>query len=1442
MIERTFQDIPDGKIEDADQHEFLVSLGWSKGIAWNDLLQSRRVLIVSEAGAGKTYECQVQSQRLSSAGAPAFFVELSSLATVDLKDLFDSEKEARLDEWLSSPDVEATFFLDSVDELKLTQHSFELALKRFTKGIKDQLHRVKIVITTRPIPFDGGLIRKLLPIPPAQPKGSKEERFAEIMTRERLQQYDNTDENKQIGWRLVALMPLSNTQIKEFASQQRVENPELLLDDLLRRKAQSFARRPQDLIELCADWRENKRIRIHRDQVKTNIRVKLEARNDRREACELSPDKAREGASRLALAMQVMRLFTIRHSLASDIIGDDAALNPSHILSDWQPNEVKTLLERPLFGFASYGRVRFHHRSVMEFLAAERLTYFRKQKVSLKSIKRLIFAETKGKIIVRPSKRPVAAWLALNIPSIFELLRDNEPEVLLNEGDPEALSLAQRKEILRAFARRYCSSGWRGMDVPSTQVERFASADLEEEIRQIWYEGVDNPEVRLALIGLIGAGNITFCADIAYSLLEDTNSSDTDDSDKIKALQALVALNDNRLNAFSARIAKGNISWSNRAVSRAVAVLFPNSMSSEQLCQTIQWIKPKRDAVWDISRHLPWMLTDTDIDYSVLEQVRDSLVTLLSEGLQWQQEWPNITSYWPQYCEALAAACLQGIKFKVNDKWLYACVLSLCINRGEHSVDTSIRTLREYLLKLPARENSFLFWIGDAFFQSLRKEDNPNHRLYELSSDGPVSLIPDRDLPWLQIDLADKSRSIADRAMLCEAVALLTPEHELVGKNFENLKFLVADDPSLLEALNSRVIARAENKKRQLSYEVKRAAREEQVRLQKVKNRTSWIEFWREVANQPDDAFSSKKGFATAWNFGIFMRQIADDNTLSVWSRKAIEEYFDEVTADRLKSALTTTWRNDSPTLPCERPGESRNSYLRRWELGFAAISAEAEDSEWANNLTEEEAQKASRYALLELNGLPQWIGALVEAHPSAAEILWKEISWELDQALEVGCYSWLLQQLAEVPENVAKFFHTGLLSWLEYGSACHVSNNDIVLAERIRHATRPIIKYGDDATKTKLAQIAQEFIASYLSSELRDTWLSTLLQIDPERGVVAFEQFASTVEPSARSEVVACFAKFFGNRATSVGPNNKSFTPALLLRLLRLAYKHVRIEDDAHREGVYNPDIRDNAEDARHNISNALFSMKGEEAFSAQLEMAADPLCGHFKDRLIAMADENWAQEIDAHAYDEQQAVALDKRGEAPAASNEAMFGILKDRLSDLDDLLLRDTSPRELWAGIDKEWILRRAMARELELAANSLYTVDQEAVTADEKETDIRLRSVFGGYEAVIELKLGDGRTATDLLDTISEQLVKKYLAAEKSRAGALLVAISRDREWDHPSEKRRINVNELFELLCNEAERVQTALSGKVFLHVHLLDLRPRLAVEKRVKVKAKKQTP
>ena len=138
---------------------------------------------------------------------------------------------------------------------------------------------------------------------------------------------------------------------------------------------------------------------------------------------------------------------------------------------------------------------------------------------------------------------------------------------------------------------------------------------------------------------------------------------------------------------------------------------------------------------------------------------------------------------------------------------------------------------------------------------------------------------------------------------------------------------------------------------------------------------------------------------------------------------------------------------------------------------------------------------------------------------------------------------------------------------------------------------------------------------------------------------------------------------------------------------------------------------------------------------------------------------------------------------------------------------------------------------MPRELQHAANDLYTVDQEAVTADEKETDIRLRSVVSDHEAVIEMKRADGRSARDLRKAISEQLVAKYMAPENTRSGCLLVTLAKDRQWEHPDSRAPIGPLELKSLLHGETRRVEEAMGGAVRLNVHLLDLRPRLPVEK-----------
>lgn len=1428
-VQRSFRDIPEGKLDEAGQQSFLVSLGWSNAPGWDELLRSKRVLIISEAGAGKTYECRTQRQRLWDAGEPAFFLELATLATSDLRSMLDHDEEKRLDEWLASQSDVATFFLDSIDELKLSLGSFEQALKRLNKAIAGQLARARVVITTRPVPFDEQLARRILEVPSQPETEANGETFAQVAMHGRATRQKSEKDSTPPDWRTVALMPFSDEQIAEFASEQGIDDPQALLADLRQRNAQEFARRPQDLLELCADWRDFKRIRTHREQVASNIRIKLKPRDDRREPAELSVDRAIDGAGRLALAMMTTRRLTIRHSAEADAGTETAAFDPSIILTDWNADERKALLERALFGFASYGRVRFHHRSVAENLAAERIQALRARGMTARALKRLIFVETKGKTIVRPSMRPIAGWLALADGMVFEMLRDHEPGVLLNDGDPESLTLAQRHQALRAHVERYGQGGWRGLSIPLIQVHRFASAELSDEINRLWATGIENSEVRELLLNLVETGRIAGCRDIAYATALDMAVSRVE---RIAALDALIAIDDPRISEVADDILQDPTRWPDDLARGAVLRLFPKYLSVERFCQILARLNEEKRSVGNLSWQLPRLIANAGINRPTLEALRDGLSALVSDGLKWQAEWPHITADRPYLANALAAACVLGLRGGVTGDWLRASVLAMRLPHREHGSDEIFVQLKSALTDLPADLSAQLFWADDALLQSLRPTTDPWKRYAKIVyHEGPTQIDPERDKAWIMAALADVARPTADRAMLLEGAIRLAPSPDAWRDHLLGLKALVADQPELLGRIDER-LKPSEQDKELKRWEIEDAKRKKQQERREAKNRASWIVFWRDVAEQPDKAFSAERGGNTAWNLWRAMSQTGDDSRESGWNRRFIEANFGKETADRLRLTLMEQWRIDRPTLASERSDGEKNTYLVRWQLGLAAIYAEAEDPAWATKLSDDEAKLAARYAPIELNGLPFWMEALADTHPLAVDAtLGEELSLELRSEAGAQWHSMLLQSIGHAPDAVVATFLPRLRTWLnDRGDLVGHNEDKDGAANRLGRVVDILMKHGDEETRAHLRDLADQRLRDNIPASFAHVWLPTLMRLDASAGVEALERRIAGIQPSQRSEAVGWISSLFGDRHDGIDLSNAQFTPAILLRLLRLSYHHVRLADDVEHEGSYSPDERDHAERGRNAIVSAIFEANGEEGWAAKLEMAADPLCEHFKDRILTVAEEHWAGEVDSVALDDAQAVALDQTGEAPPATNEAMFAVMVDRLDDIDDLLLRDVSPREAWAGITDERVMRREIARELSHYANGLYKIDQEAATADEKETDIRLRSTISAHEAIIELKLADGRSARDLRDTIKDQLVAKYMAAETSRSGCLLITLAADRQWKHPDTGSRIGLDELASLLRDEAARIVTSLGGTLRLQVHILDLRPRLPTE------------
>jgi hypothetical protein len=1435
-ISRSFRELSDEAASSAEQVSLLAQMGWSPGFGWEALVKSQRVLIVSEAGAGKTYECRAQQAALWQTGEPAFYFDLAQLSTNDLRDLMLSEEEERFDAWLASQSDVATFFLDSIDELKLTLGSFEVALKRLRKAISGQLGRARIVITTRPIPVDYRLIQQILPIPERNEPALSVDggAFADIVMSNGQGDAKKTssDANAVPAWRNVALMPLSNDQIREIAVLQGVHDVDAMLDDIHKRNAEEFSRRPQDLIELCADWRDHRRIRTHREQVAHNITVKLKARTDRRERAPLAEEKALEGASRLALAALLTRKLTIRHSSEADSGGEpETALDPATILPDWSADERATLLERPLFGFASYGRVRFHHRSVIEYLAAQWLERLANRGMPMKAVKRLLFTTTaQGINVVKPSIRPVAAWLASSMPNIFSEVRDREPWVLLNLADPESLTAQQRTEALRAYVERYGKGSWRGMHVPHVQVHRFASSDLGPEIQRLWQTGIENPEVRELLLELVAAVPMPEGADIAYSVVM---AGTAEDRERIDALDALIHLNDPRIDAVSMSMETEPDKWPAEVLKHAVLKLFPAHIEVARLCRILSRIPESTHSVGGIDWLWVRSITGSDTTPHYLDAFREGLTALVTEDVQWREMWPHIVSPREHLIGPLAAVCLRQFKEgNTSSPVLESSVIALRFRPDERVRDDAVTDLRKALAQLPTSAKETAFWLCDAFNQRLHLQENPWSRLFEVIYQGPIGLNGEQDTPWILANLSDPERLPAERSMMFEAALRLWDGQGEWRDYLMALKDRVADCPSLAASIDDQL------KVPVVSPELARMEAEHQAHMEKLKRQreadhASWAAFWEEVAHRPQTAFGPDRVSDTTWNLWAAMRNAGEQSRSSGWSRRFIEQHFSKEVADQLRLAMKDVWRNDRPTLRTERTNEEKDVSLVRWQLGLAAIAAEAEDTSWAKALSVEQAALAARYAPLELNGFPSWLDSLTAAHPVAVEaVLGPELSSELDDMAVGHTFFVFLQNLNHAAPSLAALFLPRLRIWLdENHGRIREGEDEAKVVERLRQVINVLLACGDVETRDHLRAVAAAQLAAGFHSPFVSVWLPVLMRLDPAAGTAQLEQSLEGVEPAAQGPGVNWIGLLFGNRHTaSIDLRKSEFTPALLLRLIRVAYRHVRRGEDISREGAYSPASRDNAQDGRNTLLNALLEAKGADAWKAKLDMADDPLFAHFRDRVLLVAREKAAEESDAATMSEPEVMAFNRYGEASPSSRDEMFALLVDRLDDLDDLLLRDDSPRAAWAAITDEKVIRREISRELRYAANHTYKVDQESVTADEKETDIRLHAARSDQQAVIELKIGDNRSGRDLRDTIKDQLVKKYMAPEVCRSGCLLVTVSVDRSWDHPDDGRSLDIAGLEAMLQAEAEKVVAEMGASLRLTAKVLDLRSRLSTE------------
>src|SRR5437899_1312593 len=98
-LSRRFRNLTKAELEEP---ELLASLNESEFLSpadWPEILRHPRVLLLAEAGSGKTAEMREQAKRLTAEVRFGFFVALESLDRDDLINLLSVEEERAFAAW-----------------------------------------------------------------------------------------------------------------------------------------------------------------------------------------------------------------------------------------------------------------------------------------------------------------------------------------------------------------------------------------------------------------------------------------------------------------------------------------------------------------------------------------------------------------------------------------------------------------------------------------------------------------------------------------------------------------------------------------------------------------------------------------------------------------------------------------------------------------------------------------------------------------------------------------------------------------------------------------------------------------------------------------------------------------------------------------------------------------------------------------------------------------------------------------------------------------------------------------------------------------------------------------------------------------------------------------------------------------------------------------------
>ncbi len=1401
-LHRTFSPYTDSP-EDDDAYWTQYLTNEKKRKTWDDLHQKRVTVVLGEAGIGKTSELELQSKRMAAAGHFSFFLPLNMLVAGTWADALEGELSS-FESWLQS-DRDGYFFLDAVDEARLATHAdFKRAVLATSAAIAPNATRARIIISSRVTDWTVPDVQKtvqvilLRPILQAIAKTQAASAVlapnAATLGEARVEPASSPiGKDSQADFEelfVVTLDALSEADAHRCALHFGVKNEAAFWAAVEEGNYKFMASRPLDLQWMVKLWNRTGVLGIYAELIEANIVERLREPNDLYLHAKRSVAHAqlREGATELAAAMEFGNVpyVAIRQPSAEE----GRLLDAFEVLNNWAPEDVRLLLSTAIFDEASFDRVKFHHRSVREYLAAKWVDDKLAKAVPLHRLVALFVSRQNDELVLIPSRRPVLAWLAaINAPARSWVV-SNFPEILLHDGDPESWD---RQSAARAFDALISSKG-KGFYVRDWlrgegELLRISRALDPNEVAKVLMNPRAPMHALIIAYRLAKFGKINECAAPIFAIYQDSVRPEWERTTAL-AILATIGSPSHRKQVL-ADIESGILS-TNELVSEALKVANWFELSPTRLAAIFKATHSEGErGTGPMANTLTRrMLPEADLASAtlLLQAVLMSLPKLVTgQRLEWYPPDNEPEHAWLLYAVPYCLQRVLELTQELNEPLLSAVLeaaeqTTLLRNTGFFTKEAALR-LRSAIKAIPQ-----LRWKLAVAVSNVVHRQRPADHL--VRDDWSLVNFDSDDLDELTCRSHEIEVKASEQALWFEVgveVALrLKSGHQraiwlraLQGK----------EDVARRKTVGQRYANLHGGVRSQQKWSIEERARQE-----------AWA---KEHARLKANFIAKKANIEDGSDYESLAELLVISHQHSGWDDNeglkldVVAGLLGPEIAKLFVAGLKAYWKKAAPPNPSDFPGGRIPTAAL---VSFAGATLSLSSGVEIAKLTMQEITFAAQVAVWALPGPPLWFEALYEAWPS--DVVSALSFWVLEEVknkqpgtgvrgafvLAMRCPTKIRQKLisstaplissGEVKHNdvrmqlTSALFEDGVISELEFDRICGAELNH----------------HHPDISQPQAIEWLQIWAPAH--PQVAWDWCKKHLSLDERTRATQLCKVADAVmhpgfpQKIWNADFVPVFHEIY-NALRVVANSDVLLADAKELEEGTVANTFYVITNElAHVPGALG--------------RSTLQQLLSEESNPVRASALQDAI--HEHSSRGASMNQQWNIERLRALH-----VAFDSDPVTEAQLYEQVLARLEEVRTSLQE---GPFSERRLFPPDTPEKHLQLWLASKFRDTQNCRFSVHREEEVDDDKKTDIQLS--YRQSNVCVEIKPADadrGYSANSLVDTLRTQIVSQYLKGNNSSRGILVLVQLDDKRWDIPCKGKKRPFSVLVEYLKEQAEAIK-----------------------------------